>query len=362
MEMAPGNEREAIAELFATDASRWAAFRARDRRADGAFVTAVRTTGIYCRPSCRVRQPRPENVRFYTTAADARAAGFRPCKRCNPDRVGRATEAERTVARACRLIETAEEMPSLEAIARASGLSQFHFHRVFKAATGVTPMAYAAECRARRVREQLGRTATVTEAIYAAGYNSNGRFYAEANERLGMTPSAFRDGGKGSSIQYAIGTCSLGRILVAATERGVAAIAFGEDDDALEHNLRARFPSARLVPAPASFSSTLAQVIEAVETPAKGLNLPLDVRGTAFQTRVWQALSEIPPGKTASYAAIARRVGNPKAARAVAAACAANPLPVAIPCHRVVRSDGGLAGYAYGVERKRALLAREARP
>ncbi|MGH7102762.1 MAG: bifunctional DNA-binding transcriptional regulator/O6-methylguanine-DNA methyltransferase Ada [Acetobacteraceae bacterium] len=360
MEPASTGEGGTTAAFFSTDASRWAAVRARDRRADGSFVISVRTTGVYCRPSCRARPARPENVRFFNTTAEARAAGFRACKRCNPDAAGQPTEAQQAVARACRLIETAEDMPSLEAMARESGLSRFHFHRVFKAATGVTPMAYAAECRARRVRQELGQTATITEAIYAAGYNSNGRFYAEANERLGMTPSAFREGGKGSQIQYAIGACSLGRILVAATGLGVAAIAFGEDDAALEQNLRARFPNAHLTPAPAAFHSTLARVIDAVETPDKGLDLPLDVRGTAFQIRVWQALREIPPGKTASYASIAERIGKPKAARAVAAACAANPLPVAIPCHRVVRSDGGLAGYAYGVERKRALLAREA--
>ncbi|MDA8049945.1 MAG: bifunctional DNA-binding transcriptional regulator/O6-methylguanine-DNA methyltransferase Ada [Rhodospirillales bacterium] len=359
MELVP-NEGSEGAALFTTDALRWEALRARDRRADGVFVYSVRTTGVYCRPSCGARAARPENVRFHASPEAARAAGFRPCKRCRPDAVGRPDRARDAVARACRLIEAAEEVPSLDALARASGLSRFHFHRVFKAATGVTPMAYAAECRAGRVRRELGRTATVTEAIYSAGYNSNGRFYAEANGRLGMTPREFRTGGQGNVLRFAIGSCSLGRIIVAATERGVAAISFGKDDTALERELRARFPNAVLAPAEASFGATLAAIIGAVETPARGLDLPLDVRGTAFQSRVWRALRQIPLGATATYASIARQIGRPGSARAVAAACAANPVALAIPCHRAVRADGGLAGYRWGIERKRALLAREA--
>lgn len=352
----------AAAGLFATDPARWEALRTRDRRADGAFVYAVRTTGVYCRPSCAARPARAENVRFFANPELARKAGFRACKRCRPDAPREPGRAEAAVARVCREIEAAEEMPNLERMARSSGLSRFHFHRVFKALTGVTPLAYAAECRARRVRHELGESETVTEAIYAAGYNSNGRFYAEANGRLGMTPKDFRDGGKGIQIKFAIGACSLGRILVAATERGIAAIAFGEDDEALRRGLEGRFPNADLEPADPSFQSSLKAVIDAVETPARGLDLPLDIRGTAFQTRVWEALREIPQGATASYASIAARIGKPKAVRAVAAACAANPLAVAIPCHRAVRSDGGLAGYAWGAERKRALLARESAP
>jgi len=348
------------AAAFSTDGERWQAVRTRDRRADGAFVYSVRTTAVYCRPSCGARRARPENVRFHASPAEAREAGFRPCKRCRPDLPERPGVADQAVAKACRLIETAEEVPSLDALARATGLSRFHFHRVFKAATGVTPMAYAAECRAGRVRRELRRTATVTEAIYAAGYNSNGRFYAEANQRLGMTPKAFRTGGEGSRIRFAIGTCSLGRILVGATERGIAAIWFGEDDAVLEQHLRARFPNAMLTEADESFATILAAVVEAVETPARGLDLPLDVQGTAFQNRVWQALREIPAGTTRSYAAIARQIGRPEAARAVAAACAANPAALAIPCHRAIRADGGLAGYRWGTERKRALLSREA--
>lgn len=359
MELAPV-KAEAAYTPFATEASRREALRVRDQRADGSFVYAVSTTGVYCRPSCRSRPARPENVRFFATAAKAEAAGFRACKRCRPDSAEQGDSAGQAVAKACRLIEGAEELPSLAELANASGLSRFHFHRLFKSLTGVTPKAYGAECRARRVRNELRRAETVTEAIYAAGYNSNGRFYAEANGRLGMTPKAFREGGAGARIQFTIGDCSLGRILVAATERGIAAIAFGENDALLKQTLEARFPKATLVPARPSFAATLEAVVAAVETPARGLDLPLDVRGTAFQNRVWQALREIPPGATESYASIAARIGKPKAVRAVAGACKANPLAVAIPCHRAIRSDGTLAGYAWGSERKRALLAREA--
>ncbi len=349
-----------MAGIFATDAERWQAVIDRDRRAEGAFVYSVRSTGVYCRPACGARLARRENVRFHASAAAAEAAGFRPCKRCRPDRAGPDRSHEEAVARACRMIEAAEETPSLAALARASGLSRFHFHRVFKAATGATPMAYAAQLRARRVEGALGRERTVTEAIYAAGFNSSGRFYAEAGARLGMTPSRWRAGGEGEAIRYASGACSLGRVLVAATARGVSAIAFGDDEETLVAALAERFPKASLVPGDDDFAATLAAVIAAVETPARGLDLPLDIQGTAFQCRVWSALRAIPAGMTASYADIARRIGEPRAARAVAAACAANKIALAIPCHRVVRADGAIAGYRWGAGRKRALLAREA--
>jgi len=349
-----------MAGIFATDAERWQAVTDRDRRAEGAFVYSVRSTGVYCRPACGARLARRENVRFHATPAEAEAAGFRPCKRCRPDLGGGGRAQEAAVAKACRMIETAEETPSLAALARASGLSRFHFHRVFKAATGATPMEYAAQLRARRVEGALGRAGSVTEAIYEAGFNSSGRFYAEAGARLGMTPGAWRAGGAGEAIRYASGACSLGRILVAATERGVCAISFGDDEKTLLEALAARFPKARLVPGDTKFAAMLAAVIASVETPARGLDLPLDIQGTAFQCRVWAALRAIPAGATASYGEIARRIGEPRAVRAVAAACAANKIAVAIPCHRAVRADGAVAGYRWGVGRKRALLAREA--
>ena len=338
---------------------RWAAIIARDPAADGGFVYSVRTTGVYCRPSCAARQARPEHVAFHLTTADAERAGFRPCLRCRPDRPPLIELHAATVARLCRFIERAEQAPSLEALAAEAGLSVYHLHRVFKAATGLTPKAYAAAHRARRVRAELDRGGTVTEAIYGAGYNSNGRFYAQSNDVLGMTPSRYRAGGADTDIRFAIGECSLGAILVAASEVGVCAILIGDDPDALARDLQDRFPRAKLIGGDAGFEQLIAKVVGLVEAPGLGLDLPLDVRGTAFQQRVWQALRDIPAGSTVSYADLARRIGAPKSVRAVAQACGANALAVAIPCHRVVRNDGALAGYRWGVERKRALLERE---
>jgi AraC family transcriptional regulator of adaptative response/methylated-DNA-[protein]-cysteine methyltransferase len=340
---------------------RWAAVLARDTTADGDFVYSVGTTGVYCRPSCASRRARPEHVAFHQTTADAERAGFRPCLRCRPDRPPLVEQHAATVARLCRFIESAEQAPSLDALAQEAGLSVYHLHRLFKAATGLTPKAYAAAHRARRVRAELGRSDTVTEAIYGAGYNSNGRFYAQSNDVLGMTPSRYRAGGADTDIRFAIGECSLGSILVAASEIGVCAILIGDDPDALAHDLQDRFPRAKLIGGDAAFERLVAKVVGLVEAPAVGLDLPLDVRGTAFQQRVWQALRDIPAGRTLSYADLARRIGAPKSVRAVAQACGANPLAVAIPCHRVVRNDGALAGYRWGVERKRALLERETR-
>jgi AraC family transcriptional regulator of adaptative response/methylated-DNA-[protein]-cysteine methyltransferase len=264
------------------------------------------------------------------------------------------------VEKACRIIEQAEDMPSLDGLATAVGMSRYHFHRIFKAITGVTPKAYAVAQRAQRVRDELVRTDTVTEAIYGAGFQSNGRFYETSSEVLGMTPTAFRSGGNGAAIRFAVGQCSLGSILVAATDKGVCTILLGDDPDVLVRDLQDRFPTAQLIGADPDFEHAVATVIGFVEAPALGLDLPLDIRGTAFQQRVWQALRTIPAGSTASYTDIAQRLGMPTAGRAVAQACAANPLAVAIPCHRVVRRDGALSGYRWGVERKRALLDREA--
>jgi AraC family transcriptional regulator of adaptative response/methylated-DNA-[protein]-cysteine methyltransferase len=342
---------------FLSDADRWQAVAERDRRADGHFYYSVATTGVYCRPSCGARLPRRENVAFHVTTRDAEQAGFRACKRCRPDETDRHSAA---VAQACRMIEQSEDAPSLGDLADAAGLSRFHFHRVFKAATGVTPKAYADADRARRLRTALDKGGTVTEAIYDAGFNSNGRFYASAPQRLGMTPTRFREGGNGETLRFAVGETSLGAILVAATDKGIAAIQFGDDPEVLLRGLQDRFPNACLVGGDADFERLVAQVVGTVENPATGLELPLDVRGTAFQQRVWQALRDIPAGTTASYTDIAERLGAPKAVRAVAGACAANGIAVAIPCHRVVRSDGALSGYRWGVERKRALLDREA--
>jgi AraC family transcriptional regulator of adaptative response/methylated-DNA-[protein]-cysteine methyltransferase len=340
---------------------RWASVLARSAEADGTFFYSVRTTGVYCRPSCAARLARPENVRFHTTREDAQRAGFRPCKRCKPDQPPLLEQHAVKITEACRLIETSPIAPSLEELAARAGMSTFHFHRVFKAITGLTPRAYASAHRGERIRKELVRTRTVTAAIYQSGYNSNGRFYGESERMLGMTPTDYRAGGANAEIRFAIGECSLGSILVARSERGVCAILLGDDPDALARDLQDKFPRATLIGGDAGFEELVAKVVGFVEAPGLGLDLPLDVRGTAFQQRVWQALREIPAGSTASYAEIAGRIGSPKAVRAVAHACAMNTLAVAIPCHRVVRSDGGPSGYRWGVERKRALLQREAR-
>ncbi len=339
---------------------RWAALAARSVAADGTFFYSVRTTGVYCRPSCGARLPRPENVRFHATREEAERAGFRPCKRCRPDRPSLAEQHAATVTEICRLIETSSRVPALDALAARAGMSPFHFHRVFKGVTGLTPRAYAAAHRGERVRRELGKAPTVTAAIYDSGYSSNGRFYGESEQMLGMTPTEYRAGGARAEIRFAVGECSLGSILVARSERGVCAIFLGDDPDALTRELQDRFPRATLIGADPAFEDVVAKVVGLIEAPGTGVDLPLDVRGTAFQQRVWRALREIPAGSTASYREIASRIGAPRAVRAVAHACAVNPVAVAIPCHRVVRSDGGLAGYRWGVERKRELLEREA--
>jgi AraC family transcriptional regulator, regulatory protein of adaptative response / methylated-DNA-[protein]-cysteine methyltransferase len=315
---------------------------------------------VYCRPSCAARLARPENVQFHATCEDAEKAGFRPCKRCKPNEPPAAEQQAAKIAQVCRLIEKSEETPALEQLAKYAGLSRYHFHRVFKAITGLTPKAYAAAHRTERVRRKLGKSDTVTEAIYDAGYNSNGRFYEASNEILGMTPSNYRAGGASAEIRFAVGECSLGSILVATSDRGVCAILLGDDPDALTRELQDQFPQANLIGGDKQFEQVVSKVIGFVEAPALGLALPLDVRGTAFQQRVWQALRKVPAGSTASYTDIAKRIGSPNSVRAVAHACAANVLAVAIPCHRVVRNDGALSGYRWGVERKRFLLEREA--
>ncbi len=343
-----------------SDEDRWRAIVRRDPKADGAFYYSVKTTGIYCRPSCAARRPRRQNVQFHDSTAAAEQAGFRPCKRCQPDGPILPKLHAAKVANACRLIETAEEGPSLALLARTAAMSKFHFHRVFTKLTGLTPKAYTMAQRAERLRKALPQRRTVTEAIYAAGFNSNSRFYAKAAEMLGMFPSHFRNGGAGELIRFAVGKCSLGSLLVAASARGVCAISLGDDPAKLRRDLQARFPNARLRGGGKTFARLVARVVDLVESPKSGLDLPLDVRGTVFQQKVWQALRGIPAGSTLSYTQLARRLGTPKAVRAVAGACAANAIAVAIPCHRVLRTDGQLAGYRWGVARKRALLQREA--
>jgi AraC family transcriptional regulator of adaptative response/methylated-DNA-[protein]-cysteine methyltransferase len=315
---------------------------------------------VYCRPSCAARLPKPENVQFYATCEDAEKAGFRPCKRCRPDQASPVEQHAKRIASACRLIESSETPPSLELLAQHVGLSTYHFHRMFKAETGLTPKEYAAAHRDNLLRKALNKSDTVTDAIYDAGYNSNSRFYETSNQVLGMTPSNYRAGGAQTDIRFAVGECSLGSILVAQSDRGICAILLGDDPDSLARELQDQFPKANLIGGDASFERLVAKVVGFVEAPSLGLDLPFDVRGTAFQQRVWQSLRKIPVGSTASYTDVAKLIGSPNSVRAVAQACGANALAVAIPCHRVVRNDGTLSGYRWGVERKRALLEKEA--
>jgi AraC family transcriptional regulator of adaptative response/methylated-DNA-[protein]-cysteine methyltransferase len=341
---------------YTTDDARWGAVAARDKAAEGAFLFGVMTTGVYCRPGCASRTPRRENVRFFTTADEAERAGLRPCKRCDPQ--GQGSPRVAAVARACAMIEAAEAPPTLGELADAAGMSPYHFHRVFKAATGVTPAEYGRARRAERLRQGLQGAGSVGAAIYDAGFGSASGAYG-GGAALGMTPAAYRAGASGERISYAVADSYLGQVLVAATARGVCAIEFGDDAPALRARLAARFPGAELREGDEAFAAMVARVVAFIEVPAAGLDLPLDIQGTAFQRRVWAALQAIPAGATASYAEVARRVGQPGAARAVAQACAANTLAVAIPCHRVLRGDGDLGGYRWGAGRKRQLLERE---
>ncbi|HEX9206011.1 MAG TPA: bifunctional DNA-binding transcriptional regulator/O6-methylguanine-DNA methyltransferase Ada [Candidatus Deferrimicrobiaceae bacterium] len=339
---------------------RWESVLRRDRRVDGAFWYGVRTTGVFCRPSCPSRLPRRENVVFFPTVREALESGFRPCRRCRPD-AGPGTEPHlEAIVAACRRIEEAGEPIPLGALAAPAGISAFHFHRVFRRIVGVTPKAYAGECRARRFREELGRGIPVTRAMYDAGFGSSSRLYESTGDRLGMTPSLYRTGAAGVPIRYGLARISLGWLIAAATDRGFCAIALGDSPEALVGQLRKMFPRADLREGDRKFAGWIARAAALVESPGTAPGLPLDIRGTAFQRRVWEALRAIPAGESASYAEVARRIGRPGSARAVARACASNLLAVAVPCHRAVRKDGRPGEYRWGAARKRALLEREA--
>jgi AraC family transcriptional regulator, regulatory protein of adaptative response / methylated-DNA-[protein]-cysteine methyltransferase len=332
----------------------WAfkAFDARDRSLDGRFVGAVKTTGIYCKPSCPARRPLRENVTFYWTPAEARAAGYRACKRCLPDDVGRDASG---VAKALSLIASSDERVSLEAMALAAGYAPHHFHRVFKRAMGITPAAFVRAEMGKRAEVALSAEGSVTDAIYEAGCSGPSRFYAETKGRLGMTPSAWKNGGAGVAIRWAIADTTLGKMLLAATDKGICRLSFDEGVDELHR----RFPNAMIEPGGAVLDELVQSAVAAVDHPAQMPELPLDVQGTAFQQAVWQELQRIPPGETRTYAQIAMAIGKPKAVRAAGTANGANNVAVLIPCHRVIRSDGGVGGYAYGTDRKEKLLERE---
>ncbi|WP_420428984.1 bifunctional DNA-binding transcriptional regulator/O6-methylguanine-DNA methyltransferase Ada [Kordiimonas sp.] len=345
---------------YLTDEEKWQAVLRRDKTADGQFFFSVATTGVFCRPSCGARQPRRENVDFHTSPLDAETAGFRACKRCKPTETPTWHERTDLVAKACRFIEESETAPPLAEVAAHIGLSPYHFHRVFKEVTGVTPKAYATSHRTKNVKGSLKESRTVTEAIYDAGYNANSRFYENAQGMLGMTPKEYRAGGSGKTIRYAIAACSLGFVLVGATDRGICTIQLGDDHAGLEAALMSEFPGAVLEEASTELKAWVGTAIAMIEDGKSApATLPLDIRGTAFQQRVWAVLREIPSGETKSYKDVAEAIGSPEAVRAVARACASNRIAVAIPCHRVVRSNGGISGYRWGVERKRVLLEKE---
>jgi AraC family transcriptional regulator, regulatory protein of adaptative response / methylated-DNA-[protein]-cysteine methyltransferase len=345
---------------FVTDDQRWRALELRDARADGAFVYAVRTMGVFCRPTCRSRRPNRANVRFFDDSEGAERAGFRACKRCEPR--GSKPEDRRAlaIARACSLIEGSNAIPSLAELAAGVGLSAGYLHRLFRRTLGVTPKEFAMSLRAQRLRDGLVEGGTVAGAIFGAGFGSVARGYDESAGELGMTPGEYRKGGEGRSIRFATAETSLGWVLVAATDRGLCWIELGDSAEELTARLVGRFPKAELARDDPDFADRLRRVVAMVEAPGSGLDLPLDIRGTAFQRQVWEALRAIPSGTTATYAEVARTIGRPSAVRAVARACASNELAVVIPCHRVVRGDGGLGGYRWGIERKQALIDGEA--
>ena len=339
---------------------RWADIAARAKAPDPSFVYAVKTTGIYCRTDCPSRRPSPKNVEFFDTPQLAEAQGYRPCRRCRPNQISLQEETAAKIAAACERIRTAEQEPCLEELAFDSGMSASHFQRTFKSAMGISPKAYAKAIRMERIRDGLTTgAASITATIYDAGFGSSSRFYEAATSALGMTPSRYRRGGDGVRIMFAVGECSLGTILVACSKKGVCAILLGADAQDLLNDLQERFPRAELIGGDQKFDQLIALVIDFVDEPQNGLDLPLDLRGTAFQQRVWLALCEIPVGTTTSYSEIAKRIGSPTSYRAVAQACGANNIAVAIPCHRVVKSDGGLSGYRWGIDRKQSLLKKE---
>ena len=341
------------------DKERWQAVCTRDAAADGIFVFAVTTTGVYCRPSCPARRPRRENVRFFALDREAETAGFRPCRRCRPHELSTAQRHALLIEAACRQIAASEQEPTLAELADAAGLSPSHFHRLFRAVVGVTPKHYARTARAAALRHKVRTAPSVTAAAFDSGHESLRRFYDRALAALGMTPRAFRAGAAGEVILFSSAPSTLGVVTVAFTRRGVCAVRLDDRAEEGEAELRALFPKAHLVPAADDLDALVSQVVSAIEEPARAPELPLDIRGTAFEQRVWRALRDIPAGETASYSGIAGRVGAPRAQRAVARACGANPVAVLVPCHRVVRADGGLGGYRWGIARKERLLARE---
>lgn len=347
--------------LTIIDDPRWQAVQQHASEYDGKFVYAIKTTGIYCRPVCPSRRPKPEHTQFFDTSAQAEAAGFRPCQRCHPQRQQtiRQQQAE-IVTEACTMIRDSETPPDLNRLADKAGFSVSYFHKLFKQITGMTPKNYAQSLRIEKLQHELSISEiSVTQAIYNSGFNESSNFYAAKHMPLGMSASSYKKGGINIMLQYAIAPCSLGQVLVAASDKGISAILLGDVSQDLLNDLKRRFPKAEIQQADTGFKTTLNQVLSFIDQPQSEFNLPLDIHGTLFQQKVWQVLRQIPPGQTVSYAELAQLIGKPKAARAVAGACAANPVAIVVPCHRVVRNDGGLSGYRWGIERKRSLLNKE---
>ena len=345
--------------VFKPDESRWNAIVNRDQNADGVFCYAVKTTGVFCRPSCSSRLPNRENVEYFDTCKEAESAGYRPCKKCNPTANTKSEETEQKIIRACRSIEASDTPLKLNDLAKEAKLSPYHFHRLFKKIVGVTPKQYSSSHQSHRFKENLTTTQSVTDAIYTAGYSSSSGAYNKRQDHLAMKPKAYKNGAAGITITYGLAECFLGWVIVAATERGICAIEFSDDPKTLPQQVQSRFPKAQLQKAGSGFVALIKEVVDFIKTPGSNFTIPLDIQGTSFQQQVWNVLRQIKPGETLSYTEVAESIGNPNAVRAVATACASNKIAVVIPCHRVISKDGKISGYRWGVERKKMLLEAE---
>lgn len=344
---------------FNTDDGRWHAVSENNSSADGTFYYAVITTGIYCQPSCRSKLPNRSNVEYFISCDDAEAAGYRACKRCRPTAISKAKEIEQKIINACRIIEESETSIKLDALATQVNLSPYHFHRLFKNIVGITPKQYASRHQSQRFQTKIKTSPSITDAIYSSGYGSSGSAYDKKRDQLAMKPTVYRKGAEGVTITYGLTQCFLGWVIVAATDRGICAIEFGDDSETLPEQIQARFPNAQLNKADIGFKKLIKEVVDFIESPKDTFQVPLDIQGTAFQQKVWEVLRQIQPGETMSYTDVAERIGKPNAVRAVASACASNKLAVVIPCHRVISKSGKTGGYRWGTERKQRLLASE---
>ena len=344
---------------YLTDTDRWHAVVERDTSADGCFYYGVKTTGIFCRPSCSSRLPNRENIEYFISSQEAKASGYRECKKCKPTETSIKEETQQKVIKACRIIENSNEIPKLADLAKEVGLSAYHFHRLFKKHIGVTPKQFASNYRSKRLKDNLKSRDSITEALYEAGYSSSSGLYNKNQDQLSMKPKEYKAGGIGITIQYGVAECILGWVIVAATDIGICSVELGDDPETLPKQLQDRFPKAMLIKAGPGFTRLVKEVVNFIKSPSDNFNLPLDIQGTAFQQQVWNILRQIKPGETMNYSEVAEKIGNPEAVRAVASACSSNKLAVVIPCHRVISKDGKLTGYRWGLDRKKILLENE---